>query len=100
MANALSQRAEFEVFKQRLLLQRLDEEPNTDAHALLFNAADEAGQMAKATGVPWLVFPCLFAERANTAARFAHSREAGYWSSLQVPDRASLGDWAVGVRGS
>ena len=81
----------FGVLKQRLLLQRLNELPDTATHALIIRQADEAAFLAWLTSYPLLSFPCLFEERATAAAEQARRRALFYWSGLEVDASASTG---------
>ena len=73
----------FEVFKQRLLHQCLNETPDVETHALIMRQADEAALLAWLTSYPFLTFPCLFEEKASAAAAEARREAHHYWSSLR-----------------
>ena len=74
----------FGVLKQRLLLQRLNEVPDSSAHALVIRQANEAALLAFLTAYPLLTFPCLFEERAGSATEHAHRRARLYWTDLEL----------------
>ena len=73
----------FTTLKQRLLLRRLDETPESESHALIIRQADEASFLAWLTTYPLLTFPCLFEERAKTAVGQARQEAGHYWDGLE-----------------
>lgn len=73
----------FGILKQRLLLRRLNETPESETHALLMRQADEAAFLACLTSYPLLTFPCLFEERAADATKQARRQARLYWSGLE-----------------
>ena len=70
---------QFEIALRRLLLRRLDEVPNTEAHTLVIREADVAARLAGRTPFPWLLFPCLFEERVSAALEQARRQDRLYW---------------------
>jgi len=76
--------ARLAVLKLRLLLQRLDETPESETHALIMQQADEASLLAWLSPYPLLTFPCLFEERAAAAAEQARRRARVYWNGLEA----------------
>ena len=72
----------FNVLKQRLLLQRLNEVPDSATHALIIRQANEAAFLACLTLYPLLSFPCLFEERAAAATEQARREARVYWNGL------------------
>ena len=81
----------FGILKQRLLLQRLNEAPDSATHALIIRQANEASFLAWLTSYPLLTFPCLFEERAAAATEQARRQARLYWNGLelQAPARAA-----------
>ena len=81
----------FGVLKQRLLLQRLNEVPDSATHALIIRQANEAAFLSCLTLYPLLTFPCLFEERAVAATEQARRQAHLYWNGLdlQAPARAA-----------
>jgi len=81
----------FGVLKQRLLLQRLNEVPDSATHALIIRQANEAAFLSCLTLYPLLTFPCLFEERAVAATEQARRQGRLYWNGLelQAPVRAA-----------
>ena len=55
--------ARFGILKQRLLLQRLNEVPDSATHAQIIRQANEAAFQAWLTLYPLLTFPCLFVKK-------------------------------------
>jgi uncharacterized membrane protein YidH (DUF202 family) len=78
----------FGILKQRLLLQRLDEMPDSATHALIIRQANEAAFLAWLTSYPLLAFPCLFEERAAAAMDQARRQACRYWHGLELELRA------------
>ncbi len=74
----------FGILKQRLLLQRLNEAPDSTTHALIMRQANEAAFLAWLTPYPLLTFPCLFEERAATATEQAQRQARLYWNGLEA----------------
>jgi hypothetical protein len=70
------------LLKMRLLLQTLDQVPDSERHALLIQEAGTAAAKAASTPFPVLVFPCLFEERVVAALEFEESRRRRYWQLL------------------
>jgi hypothetical protein len=58
---------ELERLKNRLLVERLAETPESDINTRLRRAANDAAALAWVTNFPLLVFPTLFEEKALTA---------------------------------
>ena len=75
----------FELLRWRLLLRRLDQLENCELHALVIREARAATELARATPFPWLVFPCLFEERADAALEGEAQRSTLYWRELNAP---------------
>ena len=75
--------ARFANLKSRLLLQRLNETPESETHALIIQQANEASLLACLSGYPLLAFPCLFEERALAATQDALHRARRYWNRFQ-----------------
>ncbi len=65
----------FEALKARLLEQKLSEARNPAWHAQVRGAANEAAALAWVTPYPLLVFPALFAEKAEWAMQVAERQE-------------------------
>lgn len=74
----------FGILKQRLLLRRLNETPESETHALIIRQADEAAFLASLTSYPLLTFPCLFEERAAAATDQARRQARLYWAGFGV----------------
>ena len=74
----------FGILKQRLLLQRLNEVPDSATHALVIRQANEAASLACLTAYPLLTFPCLFEERVVAATEQARRQARLYWSGLEL----------------
>jgi hypothetical protein len=72
------------ILKQRLLLQRLNEVPNSATHVLVIRQANEAAFLACRTPYPLLTFPCLLEEGAAAATEQARRRARLYWKGLQL----------------
>jgi hypothetical protein len=89
MENSIARKAEFELLKHRLLLRQLDEMPDVESHALVIYEAEAAASLASLTPYPFLIFPCLFEERARATAESARGQEHLCWSHLQGCDRHS-----------
>lgn len=83
--------ARFGILKQRLLLQWLNEVPDSATHALIIRQANEAAFLAWLTLYPLLTFPCLFEERAVAATEQVRCQAHLYWNGLelQAPARAA-----------
>jgi hypothetical protein len=73
-----------EVLKHRVLLRYLDQAFLHESHAVLIREADEAVILAWLTGVPLLVFPCLFEERAAVAFERQRLQLRNYWRALDL----------------
>ena len=82
MEDAGFRKVEFEVFRQLMLLRRLDEIPIWELHAAIIRESDRAASLAKATSYPFLVFPCLFDERTHAAAAWYKERQNKYWQTF------------------
>jgi hypothetical protein len=78
MGNMASHLAQFEMFRERLLLKKLDDIP-WEAHIQVMHQADWASDIALGTPYPFLVFPCLFEERVSSILKTFHASEASYW---------------------
>jgi len=74
----------FGVLKQRLLLQRLNEVPDSATHALIIRQANESALLSCLTLYPLLTFPCLFEERAGAATEQARRQARLYWNGLEL----------------
>jgi hypothetical protein len=83
--------ARFAILKQRLLLQRLNETPESETHALIMRQANEASLVAWLSSYPLLTFPCLFEEQAAAAIEQARRKARLYWDDLgaETPVRAA-----------
>jgi hypothetical protein len=74
----------FAILKQRLLLQRLNETPESETHALIMRQANEAALLAWLSSDPLLTFPCLFEEKAAAAIDQARREARLYWDDLRA----------------
>ena len=83
--HALAAAARFANLKTRLLLERLNETPESEIHALIIRQSHEAALLAGLSGYPLLAFPCLFEERALTATEQARRQARLYWRKTQPP---------------
>jgi hypothetical protein len=83
--------ARFAVLKTRLLLERLNQTPESETHALIMRQANEAALLAWLSPYPLLTFPCLFEERAASATEQARREVCVYWNGLgaETPARAA-----------
>ena len=72
------------ILKQRLLLRRLNETPESEIHALIIRQANEAAFLAWLTFYPLLTFPCLFEERTVAATELAQRQTRLYWKGLEL----------------
>jgi hypothetical protein len=83
--------ARFVVLKTRLLLERLNETPESETHALIMRQANEAAFLAWLSGYPLLAFPCIFEERAAATTEQARRQARVYWNGLgaETPARAA-----------
>ena len=83
--------ARFSVLRQRLLLRRLNETPESETHALIMRQANEAALLAWMSSYPLLTFPCLFEERAVAATEQVRREARVYWNGLaaETPARAA-----------
>ena len=79
----------FELLRLRLLLKQLDKVENSDLHALVIREAKVATELARGTPFPWLLFPCLFEERVNTALQREALVATLYWRGLNAQERFS-----------
>ncbi|HWV98307.1 MAG TPA: hypothetical protein VNZ64_01320 [Candidatus Acidoferrum sp.] len=77
----------FELLRWRLLLNRLDRIESSELHALVIREAKSASEIACDSAVPWLVFPCLFEERVDTALQLEAQVATVYWGQLNGLDR-------------
>jgi hypothetical protein len=75
---------QFGILKQRLLLQRLNETPESETHVLIMRQANEAALLACLTSYSLLVFPCLFEERAAASTEQARRQARLYWQDLEL----------------
>lgn len=82
--------AEFENLKHRLLLRELDDIPNSESHALVFRAANQAAALARQTPFPLLAFPCLFEERARAARERERQERLVYWRGFEFIRPSSM----------
>jgi len=69
------QEAELERLKTRLLAERLETRRDAQSDGQLRRAANEAAALAWVTRYPLLVFPALFAEKAEAALLRAERQE-------------------------
>jgi hypothetical protein len=74
----------FAILRQRLLLERLNEAPEFETHALITRQAHEAALLAWVSPYPLLTFPCLFEERASVATEQARRQARLYWNGLEA----------------
>jgi hypothetical protein len=83
--------ARFVVLKTRLLLDCLNQTPESETHALIMRQANEAALLAWLSAYPLLTFPCLFEERAASATEQARRQAGVYWNGLgaETPARAA-----------
>lgn len=91
--------ARFEIFKQQILLQYLNQTPDVEFHAAIMRQADEAARVAWFTPYPFFTFPCLFEEKARLAADHAQREILHYWSGMycnQPQTAARLSDLLPG----
>lgn len=78
--------AQWEVARQRLVMQLLDEVPDPTTHHLVLKAAAEAAALATTCPYPLLVFPTLLAEAASAAMDLERQRAQAYWRRLAVTE--------------
>jgi hypothetical protein len=83
--------ARFTVLKTRLLLECLNQTPESETHALIMRQANEAALLAWLSAYPLLTFPCLFEERTASGTEQARRQASVYWNGLgaQTPARAA-----------
>lgn len=74
--------AKFEVLIQRLILQRLGQVLNTELHPLIIAAGREAAALARLSPFSFLLFPCLFEERAAAALNEERNQTRAYWATV------------------
>jgi len=74
--------ARFAILKQRLLLERFNETPQAETHALIIEQANEAAFRAWLSSYPLLTFPCLFDERAAAVTDQVRREASCYWNGL------------------
>jgi hypothetical protein len=79
---------QFELLKKTLLAQRLVA-ADTELNAPIRRAANEAAAIAWNTLFPLLVFPELFAEKAEAAARQARRQARIYVASSEIATLAA-----------
>jgi hypothetical protein len=72
----------FDLLRMRLLLQRLNDEPNSALHLRIIREAESAAAQAARTPYPGLIFPCLFEECVRLAAEQHRQRSSAYWGDL------------------
>ena len=72
----------FNLLKARMLLQKLDDVPDSGLHPLIIQEAETASADARSTRFPLLVFPCLFEERVRRALESDTRRLGLYWRAL------------------
>lgn len=70
------------LLKLRLLLQALDQVPDTELHATIIREADLTGRQAATLGFATLIFPCLFAERVVHLVHLEEERRRLYWQRM------------------
>ena len=80
--------ARFVVLKTRLLLECLNQTPESETHALIMRQANEAALLAWLSAYPLLTFPCLFEERAAATTEQARRRACVYWDGLVTKTQA------------
>ena len=73
--HALALAARFANLKTRLLLQRLNETPESETHASIMKQANEAALLAWLSGYPLLAFPLLLEERALAVTEHARHQK-------------------------
>ncbi len=78
--------ANLEVLKLRLLLGRLEQVSKANLHAHIIREAHLSSALARATGYPLLLFPCLFEERATAALDQGEQLEDRYWQQFARPN--------------
>lgn len=78
------QAAELKGLERRLLTERLGEVLDPGLVGYVRAAAHEAAALAWATSYPLLVFPILFAEKAEAALRRAERQEQVRWLSREL----------------
>jgi hypothetical protein len=76
--------------KLRLLLEALDQVPDSELHALIIQEAEVACANAAHTAFPALFFPCLFAERVRAALEAEARRKREYWRPIAPVDAELL----------
>jgi hypothetical protein len=75
----------FELLRWRLLLNRLDRIESSELHALVIREAKVASEIACGTDFSWLVFPCVFEERVESALARQAREASRYWRGLGSP---------------
>jgi hypothetical protein len=83
--------ARFVVLKTRLLLECLNQTPESETHALIMRQANEAALLAWLSSYPLLTFPCLFEEKVASVTEQARRQACVYWNGLgaETPARAA-----------
>lgn len=81
-AQSERQASAFALLKQRLLLQFLDAVDDHASHHLIINEANVTARLALGTGLPLLLYPCLFQERAADSLSIDRRRSSAYWKGL------------------
>ena len=71
-----------ELLKMQLLLRCLDQTQSAEFHAALIREAEAATCLARRTGFPTLIFPCLFEERVRAALEEQERAATQYWGAL------------------
>jgi len=79
----IAQKSRFEALMAQLLTERLGQVWKPASHAPVRGAANEAAALAWSTPYPLLVFPVLFAEKAETALQVAE-RQQGTREDLDI----------------
>lgn len=77
--------ARFLNLKSRLLLQTLNDTPESEIHTLIIKQANEAAFLAWLSGYPLLAFPCLFEERILATTEPARYETLAYRDYPQRP---------------
>jgi hypothetical protein len=72
------------LLKLRMLLQALDQVPDSGQHPLVIREAELASVLAARTAFPELVFPLLFEERVASALAGEERRRKRYWGLMMA----------------
>src|SRR5438309_1943149 len=71
----VAQETRFEDLKRRLLIEKIDDGYDPELGPYLRRAANDAAALAWITAYPLLVFPALFAEKADVAVARAERQQ-------------------------